>query len=165
MNCHWYCLYTKPKHEDSVATLLSESGIEVLNPLLRRKRYLRRRLVDVVEPFFPSYVFALFDCETSYRLVRYTRGVRYIVGKESPAEVHDTVIAMVKEHMNEEGHVILRPPDLSRGDRVLVEDGPFRGFMGVFERELSDSDRVLILLATLQGTVRLELDKTLLKKR
>ena len=40
---------------------------------------------------------------------------------------------------------------LNPGDRVLIEDGPFQGYCGVFDTRLSGRDRVRVLLTMLQS--------------
>ena len=75
---NWYAIYTKPKQEDEVAVRLQVRGIEVLNPKSRLKKYRGGRLTEVIEPFFPCYVFARFERNTCLRLVKYTKGVKYM---------------------------------------------------------------------------------------
>jgi transcriptional antiterminator RfaH len=82
-----YAVYTKPKKEDSVAFLLQNRGLEVLNPKIKSRKFKRNKLTDVVEPLFPCYIFANFDKYKYVHLITYTRGVRYIVGKKSSVAV------------------------------------------------------------------------------
>jgi transcriptional antiterminator RfaH len=152
----WYAIYTKPGKEDSVAFLLKNIGINVLNPKLKSKKYKKNKLTEAVETLFPCYLFAEFDREKHAHLITYTRGVRYIVGKKEPVVVHEEVIEIIKEGMEENGIIVLKPFRFSRGIRVLIKDGPFKDFYGIFEREIKGPDRVMIFLSTLN--YRLELD-------
>jgi transcriptional antiterminator RfaH len=52
------------------------------------------------------------------------------------------------------GLVALPPCRLVAGKRVIVIDGPFRGFEGIFERHLSGPERVGILLSVIGAGVR-----------
>jgi len=158
---HWYVIYTKPRSEDTVAARLKEAGIEVTNPRLKSKKYRRNKLIEVIEPLFPCYIFACFDKERYSHLINYTRGVRYIVGKSNPIVVPSEIINAIKENM-EEGNVVIRHQRFEKGDRVFIRDGPFRDFYGIFERETKDHERVLILLDTIY--YRLEIDSYLLTK-
>jgi transcriptional antiterminator RfaH len=158
----WYAIYTKPGKEDTVAFRLQGIGIEVLNPKLKIKKYKRQKLVEVIEPFFPCYLFANFDKEKYSHLITYTRGVRYIVGKLNPIVVYDEIINMIKEGMEEGNIVVIKPHRFEKGDRVLIKEGPFKDFYGIFEKEIKGPDRVMILLDAIH--YRIELDNYLLTK-
>lgn len=143
---NWYAIYTKPKQEDHVASRLQKYGIEVLNPKSRFKKYRGGRLSEVVEPFFPCYVFAKFECNTCSRLVKYTKGVKYVVGKNNPIAVPDAITTTIKENMQEDNVVFVKPGTFEKGARVKIKDGAFKDFCGIFERTTKGFERVVILL-------------------
>ena len=152
----WYAIYTKPKKEDSVAFQLQNIGIEVLNPKLKLKKYKNNRFLEVIETLFPCYLFAHFEKDKYSHLITYTRGVRYIVGKNNPVLVRDEVIDTIKEGMEEDNTIVIKPQQFKQGDKVSIREGPFREFFGIFEREIRGPERVMILLSTLN--CRIELD-------
>lgn len=158
----WYVLYTKPAKEDAVTFRLKDIGIEVLNPRLSLTKFKRNRLVKTIEPLFPCYLFANFEKDRYSHLITYTRGVRYIVGKDNPITVNDEIIRSIMERMKADGIVALEPQGFQRGERVYIRDGPFRRFYGIFEREIKGSERSMILLETLN--YRVELERGLLSK-
>jgi transcriptional antiterminator RfaH len=158
----WYTIYTKQKNEDTVTSRLRDAGISVLNPKLKLKKYKRARLVESIEPLFPCYIFACFDKDRMAHLISYTRGVRYIVGRDSPIVVHDEIMSSIRENMEEGDIIVIRPQRFLKGDAVRIHDGPFRDFQGVFEREMKGPERVLILLNTIN--YHLEIDAHLLTK-
>lgn len=143
---NWHAIYTKPKQEDEVAARLQAREIEVLNPKNRFKKFLGGRLTEVVEPFFPCYVFAKFERNTCLRLVKYTKGVKYVVGKNNPVAVSNTIITTIKENMQEDNVVSVKPDPLEKGDHVKIQDGAFKDFCGIFERTTKGFERVVILL-------------------
>jgi transcriptional antiterminator RfaH len=155
----WHVIYTKAKKEDSIAFRLQNIGIEVLNPKIKFKKFKRSRLVEVIEPLFPCYIFASFEKDKYAHLITYTRGVRYIVGKTNPVVVQDEIINTIKQGM-ENNIVVVKPFRFAKGDKVLIKDGPFKDFYGIFEKELKGPERVMILLNAIQ--CRLELDGSLL---
>lgn len=159
---NWYVLYTKPRKEDAVAVRLQDAGIEVLNPKLKSKRYKQRKFIESIEPLFPCYLFAKFDKDKCSHLLTYTRGVRYIVGKSNPIVVHEEVIGAIKERMGE-GNIAINLQKFEKGERVLIKEGPFKDFYGIFERETRGAERVLIFLNTIN--YRIELDSWLLVKQ
>lgn len=153
---NWYAIYTKPKCEDSTTLHLRNAGIAVINPKIKIKKYLRGKYVQVVEPLFKNYIFASFDNERHNQMIRFTRGVKYIVGKENPIVVPDEIIRALNDYMGEDSIVIPRPELLSRGDRVLIKEGPFANFYGIFEREIPGRDRIVILLEALGSRLEIE---------
>ncbi|MBE0427988.1 MAG: hypothetical protein IBX72_15280 [Nitrospirae bacterium] len=126
----WYAIYTKRGKEDSVTERLQDIGINVLNPKLKLRKFKRSRLVDVIEPLFPCYLFAAFEKARYTHLITYTRGVRYIVGKNNPVSVHDDVINTIKENMDEDNLTVINPGQFLKGERVLIKDGPFKDMNG-----------------------------------
>ena len=158
----WYAIYTKPAQEDVVTLRLRNIGMDVLNPKLKTRKFKRDKLAEVIEPLFPCYIFADFDKEKYAHLITYTRGVRYIVGKKEPIRIYDEVIDAIRSNIEEGDFVSIKPQHLEKGDRVLIKEGPFRNFYGIFEREIKGPERVMILLETIQ--CRVELDSGYLDK-
>jgi transcriptional antiterminator RfaH len=158
---NWYAVYTKAKSEEAVISLLNQAGIETLNPKIRVRKFWRGRYTDVVEQLFPGYIFAFFDAESQGHLVRYTRGARYVVGKERPLAVPPEVISAITERM-QDGVVTPVSEEFRKGERVQIKEGPFKDFYGVFERNVSGKQRAMILLETLY--CRVEVENRALKK-
>jgi len=81
----WFVLNTKPKKEFQVERLFEEGGIDFYCP-----RYIHETRT---KPFFPGYGFIYFDYPSQYRLVKYTRGVKQVIGnQEGPIPVSDEII-------------------------------------------------------------------------
>jgi transcription elongation factor/antiterminator RfaH len=153
---NWYLVYTKPKNEDSVTSKLEGCGFEVFNPKLKERKYVRRKLRDVVSPFFPCYIFVKFKIPESYRLIKYTRGVRKVVGTENqPTPVHQVIIDSIRDRMDN-GLVAIRPRKFSPGEEVLIKGGPFEGLDAIFIREMHGLERVSILLKAINARVIVE---------
>jgi transcriptional antiterminator RfaH len=161
VNMSWYAIYTKPKCEDSTARLLNHAGIETLSPKIRVLKRVRGKYVDAIEQLFPSYIFACFNADRHCHMIRYTRGVKYIVGKENPLAVHPEIIRTIRERM--QGEVVVPvPEDVRKGDRIMIKEGPFKDFYGIFQRDLPGKARAMILLDALQCT--LQIDSRSIKK-
>jgi transcriptional antiterminator RfaH len=158
----WYAIYTKPGKEDSIAIRLQGIGIDVLNPKLKSRKFRQNRLGEVIEPLFPCYLFADFEKNKYAHMIMYTRGVRYIVGKQNPIVVHEEVINTIRKNIAHDNIVIIQPQKFEKGDVVIIKDGPFEHFSGIFESETRGSERVMILLNTL--SCKLELDSCYLAK-
>jgi len=157
----WYAIYTKAGKEDSVTFLLRNAGIDVLNAKLKSSRFRQNRLVEFIEPLFPCYIFADFEKEKYAHMITYTRGTRYIVGKRNPIIVSNEIITAIKDNLEQDDIIIIRPSRFCRGDRVLIKDGPFKNFIGLFEREIRGPERVMVLLDAIH--YRVEIDGCLLE--
>ena len=160
----WYAIHAKPRQEAVALLSLQREKIETFFPKLRRKRTIRRVRKWVTGPLFPGYFFARFDVALAGRLVRYADGVINVVsfgGK--PALVDPTIIAALKEYATADV-VTIQPTGLRQGDPVEIQTGPFRGLQGVFEHEMSDRDRVVILLEVLAKSTRVQISREQLEK-
>ena len=82
-----------------------------------------------------------------------------MVGGERPWPIDDAIVADIRERIGPEGCVELVERPLRVGDPVRIIAGPLSGWAGVFDSELRDAERVVILIETLrQGRVVLRRD-------
>jgi len=159
----WYAVYTKPKREDAVAGSLENAGIEVFNPRLKQKKYMQGAYRNKISPLFPCYVFVKFEPETTSHMIKYTRGVKRVVGGDFPWPVSDEVIDLIR-NQEEDGIIAIKPPDLKYGDSVAINDGPLSGLRGIFEKELSGQERVVLLLSSIEYQARVVVERAFLSK-
>jgi transcriptional antiterminator RfaH len=147
---HWYLIRTKSGLERRVREQLDSQLPELFLPLLKTKVRRWGMLVDSIVPLFPCYVFALFDIEQRYRVVRYTFGVREVpcAGGEFLA-VNDSVIEDLKRRCVH-GPIELPDTPIRNGESVQVLRGPFRGLGAVFEGYLAGTERVRILFSSFE---------------
>ena len=161
---HWYLIYIKSKNEDVLTKRFSDRGLEVLNPKLKERRFIRRKLQEVISPLFPCYIFVKLDLLKDHQLVKYTRGVKRLVGSENmPTVVPDEVILSIKNRMTEGAIITIKPKKFEPGEEVVVKDGPFQGLDAVFEKEIKATERVSILLKSINA--RLVIDSPMIAKR
>jgi len=152
---NWFVINTKPKKEFQVEKLFTEGGIEFYNP-----KYMHE---NKIKAFFPGYGFVYFDFPAQYQLVKYTRGVKKVVGSmEAPTTIHEEVIREIKSR-EIDGLIELykygEEPEV--GDEIEVMEGPLKGLRGMFKKELTAKERVIILLnyVTYQGQLIIEKEK------
>ena len=161
---NWYAIYTKPKREDMVAGSLSQAGIEVYNPQLKVRKYMRGQYRVVVEPLFPSYIFARFDPEYSLWMIRYTRGVKKVVSSSNtPWPVDGDMINLIRSR-EYNGIITLKYDTCKIGDSVKVANGPFAGLTGIFERPMKGNERVVLLLNAVTYQARVVVERASLMK-
>ena len=155
---NWYVINTKPKKEFHVEKLFQEGGIKVYCPKYREG--------DRVKPFFPGYEFVFFGYPDQYKLVKYTRGVKRIVGNEEGSIPIEPEILDEIRRREVGGYIELQKYGFEPavGDEIEVAEGPWKGLRGIFKKDLTDQDRVLILLNYVNYQGQLLIEKRKLKK-
>jgi transcriptional antiterminator RfaH len=104
----WFVIQTKPGNEQRANTNLLNQEIETFLPLYRAHQYRNGRLMQRIKPLFPSYLFAKLDLLPHYDRVKWTRGVRKILGnREGPLPISENVIKTIRERMGEDKFVKL----------------------------------------------------------
>ena len=125
MNKKWFALYTKPRWEKKVNSLLNDKGVECYCPLNRVKRKWTDRIKTIEEPLFKSYVFVKVSEEERTK-VRLTNGVvNFVYWNGKPAVVREKEIQTIKLFLDEHENVQVRPMDLTVQQRVLITSGTF----------------------------------------
>ena len=148
----WFAIQARTGAEAVAESNLRALPIETLLPLARRLvHHATRTPRMVLRPLFPGYLFGRFCPAVSLRAVSYSRGVlRVVSGSDGPWPVDDAIIADIRERIGPEGCVELSERAFRVGDSVRITVGPLSGWDGIFDRELSDTQRVVILIETLQ---------------
>lgn len=162
MTKRWYVVNTKPRNEDRAAMNLLNGGIEVLAPKLKFRKYKEGKFVLVVEPMFPGYIFVRFHPIDEFRMVKYARGVKTIVhfgGQIVPLQ--DEMIEFIRTRL-ENGVASIEKQKIDKGEKILIKDGPFKGFSGIFESELDGKERVAILLEGVNYCAKMKIDRDLI---
>ncbi|HEY6186973.1 MAG TPA: transcription termination/antitermination NusG family protein [Pyrinomonadaceae bacterium] len=158
---HWYVIHTHPKQEERADMNLRAWKVETCMPKFRERRYNQAtsNTTYVKRPLFPGYLFARFRASDMLSKVRYTRGVHSIVSYGShPTPLDDEIIASIKLRSCEDGFVKMSD-ELKSGDCVLVRDGLWKGFTGVFERHMQCAERVMVLLNTVSYQSHIVLER------
>jgi transcriptional antiterminator RfaH len=154
----WYALYTKPKKEFHVNSLLQAQGLETYLPTVRCK--VRRRDRPHVKVYFPCYLFARLDFSIVARSsIAWMPGMRRIICfGDRPAVVADEIVELTRSRL--EGVEQIAYGSLQHGDRVRIVSGPLRDLEAVFDKPLSSADRVRILLDVMGRMTSVDIDGT-----
>jgi transcription antitermination factor NusG len=164
MSKKWFALYTKPRWEKKVNSLLNDKGVECYCPLNRVKRKWTDRIKTIEEPLFKSYVFVKVD-DTERTKVRLTNGViNFVYWNGKPAIVKEKEIQTIKRFLDEYEAVQVRPMELMPNQVVLITSGAFMDQQAVVLDANKKEVRVAILslgqelIATIDKTklVRIE---------
>ncbi len=166
----WYAIHTKPKQEDRADSNLRAWNVKTFTPKIREKRLntFTGKPSYFIKPLFSRYIFAHFKASDLLYKVCFTRGVQNVVCfGGNPSSISDEIIELIQSRIDKDGFVCIEeessPADsvvaeLSPGDRVVIEKGYLKNFVGIFEGKVKNRDRVAILLTTIsyQGRVVLE---------
>ena len=159
----WYVLSTKSGREKQAEQNIRRMGVECFLPLMQEQKAIRRKIRTVIVPLFPGYLFVRINRSEHYRVVAYARGVRKIVVFWStPVEVDSSMIEAIKRRMaSSEVYMLDMRKELSIGQLVQINGGPFVGLEAVFMREMSGHQRAMVLVRTLalQARVVLEINQ------
>ena len=151
MTKSWYAVRSKPNKEDFLASQLQAGGYMIYYPRLRVQVVNPR--ARKVRPYFPGYLFVNIDLATvNISDLKWMPGGTGLVsyGGE-PALVPDSLITAVQKRVDEL-NASAKPiiADLNPGDPVIIQAGPFAGYEGIFDGQISGQDRVRVLLKFLQ---------------
>ena len=160
----WYVIQTKPKKEVEAESYLSTKGVEIFNPLMETFALRNGGMNKELRALFPGYIFGKFDLEQNYPLVRWARGVRKVLGFGGyPTPISEEVVTIIKERTDAQGIMRVKH-HFEPNDVVRIKTGPLRDLLGVFERWLSDSERVRILLSLIGYQPVVEMHYSMIEK-
>lgn len=156
----WYVVQTHLRQEGRAESNLEVMEVENYNPQIQERRYnqFTGRPTDFKKPLFPQYIFAKFSLSGLLAKVMSTRGVRNVLSFGGPpVPVDDEVIAYIKSRQQGDGLVSLGKL-LKKGDEVEIKSGPLQNLVGIFDKEISGSRRIIILLdaVSFQGNIVVE---------
>jgi len=152
----WYALYTRPRHEKTVAEQLARHQIEAFLPLrevLSRWKD-RRKLVQL--PLFSGYVFVRTALARKRDVVSTDGVVSMVSFRGTPAPIPDEQIEAVRE-------ICLTKlpcdpyPYLTEGRWVRVTRGPLDGLTGILVRR-KGKHRLVVSIDILHQSVAVEID-------
>lgn len=148
---HWYAIHTHVHQENRAEANLRAWNVETFYPKIKdqRRNEFSGAVTYLTKPFFPRYLFARFDVHQLLHKVWFTRGVESVVSfGGAPTPVEDEVIEFFRAGADQSGFIKLGD-DFKPGDKVVMNGGMLDSLVGVFEREMNDSERVMILLQTI----------------
>ena len=136
MEKKWFALYTKPRWEKKVDSVLIRKSIDSWCPLQKIQKQWSDRKKIVEEPLFKSYVFVHID-ESERLKVLMTDGVLnfvHHVGK--PAVIRDEEIELIRKYLSDKDATIsLQSLDsFEEETRVKINHGIFMDNLGTVIR-------------------------------
>lgn len=162
MGFAWYVVYANINCEARAAMGLTAKRFAVFLPTYAKKIKSGRKLVDVVRPLFPRYLFVGFDINRDpWTEVRLTNGVESLVSNnEIPMRVPPGIVEEIQWAQVAGEFDLKKPPpakSVEIGDVVPITAGPFRDFVVEVTAAPDEHARVEILLKILGSTRRIKI--------
>ncbi|MCX6555639.1 MAG: hypothetical protein NTZ12_11615 [Candidatus Aminicenantes bacterium] len=157
----WCVIHSKPKQEFCAEKNLKSLEIDVYLPVYLKKIKKNKIKIDRITPLFSGYLFARFNIYDLYQKVKYTKGVKNILGyNEYLWTIGNDKIQDIKNR-EDNGIVLLRKREelFRKGDRIVIDEGDFEGWEGIFQEELPDRERAIIMLTNVKFSSKLILPK------
>ena len=128
--------------------------METFCPRIKQRKVIRRKEQTVISALFPRYLFARLNLQTQYRAVAYARGVRSLVAFGFlPVAVDKSIIEGIRSRL-EDGYLAFKAPSFMPGQVVRIQAGLLQGLEAIFERQMNDQQRAVLLLRTLSYQAR-----------
>lgn len=145
----WVAVHTKRGQEYRAAANLSAWGIEVYLPVCPGGSHYGESA-----PLFSGYLFARLRMVRHFHDVSFCRGVSYIVRSgDRPCIVSEEIIESIRRRLATEAEA--EPGEhYEQGDPIRILTGPLKDLTGVFDRRVSGTRRVQILLKILGADTR-----------
>ncbi len=167
MASFWYAIQSHPNKEDFLWNQLRLRDIEVFYPRVRVHTVNPR--ARKIKAYFTGYLFVRVDLDemgvSTLQWMPHARGLISFGGE--PAVVPEGLISAIRQRVGEISKAGGELFDgLQAGDEVIIHDGPFAGYEGIFDLRLTGSERVRVLLQLLNHTqIPVELDAGTIRKK
>jgi transcription antitermination factor NusG len=152
----WYAVWTRSRHEASVAHQLDERGIESFLPTLPKWSRWKDRKKRIDWPLFPGYCFVHIDPADSLAVRKCTGVVGLVTFENRPAPIPSEQIESIRRLVGSE--LRYDPcPLIHEGMRVEVRYGPLKGVVGQLVRKGSHA-RLILAVELIGRGVSVEVD-------
>ena len=153
---HWFAIWTRSRHEQTVRGQLEQRAIESFLPTVSKWSRWKDRKKRIDWPLFPGYCFARFDARARLEVLKCAGVVSIVSVDGEPAPIPERDIAGIRQLV--ESELAYDPcPLIHEGDMVEVTHGPLRGVVGRLVRK-NDKARLLLSVDLIGQAVSAEVD-------
>ena len=123
----WYAVYTRPRAEKRVDTLLQKKLIESWCPLQKVQRQWTDRKKIILQPLFTSYVFVHITDQQRITVLETDGVLNYVHYLGKPAIIRDEEIQLIKTYLHEGEAAITTQSweSLEENIKVQITEGVF----------------------------------------
>jgi transcription antitermination factor NusG len=148
----WYVARSKPRNEELLWSQFCLQSFETYYPRVKVKTVNPR--ARKVQPYFPGYLFVRIDLDlTGKSIIEWMPGgVGLVSFGDEPAFIPDNLICAIKQQIENLKMAFRESVNpLCKGDNVAIQAGVFTGYEGIFDTQLSGTDRARVLLSLLDN--------------
>ncbi|MEO6134435.1 MAG: UpxY family transcription antiterminator [Ginsengibacter sp.] len=128
---NWYALYTRPRWEKKVASLLLEKGIEHYCPINKVTRQWSDRKKVVLEPIFKGYVFVKLEDSKKWEVKNINGILNFVYWLGKPAVIREEEIITIRKFLNEFSDVAIEQKGFVVNSEVRVKQGVLMNYNGI----------------------------------
>lgn len=132
----WYALYTKPRWEKKIDSVLIRKGIESWCPLQKVERQWSDRKKIIEDPLFKSYVFVRIAPDERTKVLMTDGVLNFVHYLGKPAIIKDDEVDTIKKYLAEKDAsiAILSEEGFQNEMKIKVNHGVFMGNEGTVIR-------------------------------
>ncbi len=159
----WYVFYLRPHTENMVYRTLTNLNYEVFLPVIQAIRVWKNRQKRKIKlPLFPNYLFVYTYAHELYAIKRLPYVVTYLTCGGKPSMISESEIEGIRRILGLR-HPITVETKFTKGEHVLIESGPLKGYEGVLVKQHSKT-RFGIQLKSINHAVFIDTDQLELEK-
>ncbi len=140
----WYVVYTRPRWEKKVSSILDQKGIENYCPLNKVVKQWSDRKKTVMEPLFKGYVFVKIEDAKKWEIKKVDGIINYIHWLGKPAIVKDSEITAIRRFLTEFENVEVVDNQLEVNSIVKINQGVLMDYKGIVIEIIDNKARVQI---------------------
>jgi transcription antitermination factor NusG len=153
---HWFAIWTRSRHEQTVREELELRGIEAFLPTITKWSRWKDRKKKIDWPLFPGYCFARFAPESRLPVLKCNGVVSIVSFDGEPAPIPEQEIDSLRLLVATD--LAYDPcPLIREGMMVEVVHGPLRGIIGRLVRKGSHA-RLVLAVDLIGQAVSVEVD-------
>jgi transcription antitermination factor NusG len=140
----WYVIYTRPRWEKKIASILDQKGIENYCPLNRVEKRWSDRKKTILEPLFKGYIFIKIDDDKKWDIKQIDGILNYVYWLGKPARVRQSEINNIRFFLKEFSSIEVIDSKIVIKDAVIINEGVLMNYKGVVIEVFGNKARVQI---------------------
>jgi transcription antitermination factor NusG len=154
---HWFALWTRSRHEQTVREQLEQKGIDAFLPTVAKWSRWKDRKKKINWPLFPGYCFARFEPDDALRVLKCSGVVSIVSFEGKPAPIPEVELDNIRLLIDSE--LQFDPcPMLREGMMVEVVHGPLKNVIGRLMRKDANRARLVLAVELIGQAVSVEVD-------
>jgi transcriptional antiterminator RfaH len=129
-SAQWYAVYTRPRAEKKLYSLLTQQNVECFLPLRKKRSQRSDRRKWVHLPLMPSYLFVHITEKDHYKVLNTPGAICYVSVGGKAASISGEKIHHLYNLLANGQDVEVHKGEIEEGDQVELRCGPLKGVKG-----------------------------------